>query len=228
MAQKKYPSFNTPKGSAVWPNLNAPDTKFKPEGEYTCKLAFDPNLPEVQAMIARFEQIRDEMFKQEIADADTPVKRKALEKYTLAPVFTEEVDKEGEETGRILINFKMKASGTTKQGKAWTRKPGIFDSKGVEIKNPPTIGGGSVLRVNCEFNAGPVPSAKMFYLSPKLVGVKLLELASYGAKTAKDMGFDEDESEGGYVADNSAPATFGGDSDETPDDEGGNGGSGDF
>jgi hypothetical protein len=229
MAQKKYPSFNTPKGAAVWPNLNAPDTKFKPEGEYTCKLAFDPNLPEVQKMIEHFEKVRDELFKHEIANADTPAKKKALEKYTVAPVFTEELDKEGDETGRILINFKMKASGTTKQGKAWTRKPGIFDSKGVEIKSPPTIGGGSILRVNCEFNAGPVPSAKTFYLSPKLVGVKLLELVTFGAKTAKDMGFDEDESEGGYVADNLAPATFGGedDADETAD-EGGNGGSGDF
>jgi hypothetical protein len=227
MAQKKFPSFNTPRGAAVWPNLNAPDTKFKPEGEYTCKLAFDPNLPEVQAMIAKFEKIRDELYAHEIANADTPVKKKALEKYTLAPVFAEEVDKEGEETGRITINFKMKASGTTKQGKAWTRKPGIFDSKGVEMKNVPTIGGGSILRVNCEFAGGPVPSAKMFYLSPKLVGVKLIELVTFGAKSAKEMGFDEDESEGGYVADNSEPSTFGDDESEG-NDEGGNGGSGDF
>jgi hypothetical protein len=227
MAQKKYPIFNTPKGVAVWPNLNAPDTKFKPEGEYTSKLAFDPNLPEVQAMISKFEAIRDELFKAEIANADTPAKRKALEKFNVAPVFTEELDKEGDETGRILINFKMKASGVSqKTNKPWSRKPTIFDSKGVEIKNPPTIGGGSTLRVACELGGGPVPSAKLFYLSPKLVGVKLLELVTFGSMSSKDMGFDEDE--GGYEADNSAPASF--DDNDTPADgaEEGNGGSGDF
>lgn len=229
MPRKKYPIYNTPKGVAVWPNLNAPDTKFKPEGEYTCKLAFDPNDPKVQAMIAHFEKVRDELYAAEIEDADTPKKKKELEKYQVAPVFTEELDKEGDETGRILINFKMKASGVAKKtNKPWSRRPAIFDSRGKEIKNPPQIGGGSTLRVACEFNGGPVPSAKMFYLSPKLVGAKLIELVQFGSLSSSDMGFDEDED--GYVADDSAPSGF--DEDESGSDdsdaEGTDGGSGDF
>ena len=38
-----------------------------------------------------------------------------------------------------------------KTNKPWTRKPTIFDSKGVEIKNPPVIGGGSVLHEHLQF-----------------------------------------------------------------------------
>lgn len=225
MAQKKYPILNTPKGVAVWPNLSAPDTKFKPEGEYTCKLAFDPNLPEVQALISKLETIRDELFAEEVKNAETPVKKKQLEKYELAPVYADELDKDGEETGRITINFKMKASGVSKKtNKPWKRKPTIFDSKGKELKNPPVIGGGSVLRVACEMGGGPVPSAKKFYLSPKLVGVKLIELVTFGSVSSKDMGFDEDE--GGYEAeeaDNSVPF----DTEETEEQEE-SGGSADF
>ena len=72
---------------------------------------------------------------------------------------------------------------------------------------------------------GAVPSAKQFYLSPKLVGVKLIELVTYGAKSGKELGFDDDE--GGYEADNSAPRNFD-DNDDEPADEGTSGGSGDF
>lgn len=222
MAQKKYPILNTPKGVAVWPNLNAPDTKFKPEGEYTAKLAFDPNLPEVQKFVAKLEQVRDELFEEFKAE------KPANKKFDVAPVFTEELDQDGDETGRICINFKMKASGVSKKtNKPWSRKPTIFDSKGVEIKNPPQIGGGSVLRVACELGGGGVPSAKKFYLSPKLVGVKLLQLVTFGAVSAQDMGFADEED--GYEADNSAPANFD-DNDDTSGQDAGddNGGSGDF
>jgi len=204
---------------AVWPNLNAPDTKFKPEGEYTARLAFDPNLPEVQQLISTLEKVRDELFEEFKAE------KPAHKKFEAAPVFAEELDKEGEETGRITINFKMKASGVSKKNnKPWTRKPTIFDSKGKEIKNPPTIGGGSVLRVACELGGGGVPSAKKFYLSPKLVGVKLLELVSFGSVTAAGCGFGEDE--GGYEAED-APAPSFDDNDNTGDEDT-SGGSGDF
>ena len=51
MATKKRERFVSPKGTAVWPRLNEPDTKFKPEGEYTVSLAFDPNDKDFKALI---------------------------------------------------------------------------------------------------------------------------------------------------------------------------------
>lgn len=229
-APKKLPPLNTPRGVAVFPNLNTPDTKFKPEGEYAVKLAFDPNAAGVQEMIAELERRLEVEWNNHLETLDAP-KRKQFEKaYSKAPVFTEEVDKEGDETGRILINFKMKASGKNKKtGKEWTQKPTILDAKGVKMENAPDIYGGSTLRVGFETTAGPVPSSKLFYLSCRLMIVKVLDLVTKGGYSADAFGLGDEED--GYEADESevsapskskeAPASN--DNDGTDDD-----GDGDF
>lgn len=67
----------------------------------------------------------------------------------MAPVFTEETDENGDDTGRVLVKFKMKASGVGKRtGKKFTMRPDIFDARGKKIDNPPQIGGGSELKVS--------------------------------------------------------------------------------
>jgi hypothetical protein len=140
-------------------------------------------------------------------------------------VFAEELDKDGDETGRILINFKMKASGVTKTGKKWSQKPTIFDAKGKEMKNPPDIYGGSTLRVSFETIGGPVASAKTFYLSNRMLAVKLLALVARGGYSADSLGMGEEED--GYEAEdadlNAAPssASSNDEADETPADAGG-------
>lgn len=206
MANKKLPGLLTPRGTAVFPTLTVPDTKFKPEGEYAVKLAFDPTDGKVIELVAELERRRDVLFAEykeaEIAKAsNAKLKSKELEKWDVAPVFTEELDKDGDETGRILINFKMKASGVTKGGKKWSQKPTIFDAKGKEMKNPPDIYGGSILRISTESIPGPVASAKTFYLSSRLIAVKLLELVARGGYSADALGMGEEEE--GYEADDS-------------------------
>jgi hypothetical protein len=197
---KKLPPLHTPRGTAVYPQLSVPDTKFKPEGEYSARLAFDPNAQGVPELIAELEKRRDAAWDEHLATLDA-AKRKQFEKqYSKAPVFTEEVDKEGDETGRILINFKMKASGVNKKTeKKWTQKPTIIDARGVTMKNPPDIFGGSILRVGFETTCGPVPSSKLFYLSCRLVLVKVIELVSRGGYSADSFGLGDEEE--GYEAD---------------------------
>ncbi|WP_266156751.1 hypothetical protein [Dyella silvatica] len=199
---KKLPPLNTPRGVAVFPALNVPDTKFKPEGEYTARLAFDPNAADVQALVTELERRRDLAWDEHLQTLDAG-KRKQFEKvYSKAPVFTEEVDKEGDETGRITINFKMKASGTNKKtGKPWTQRPTILDARGAKMANPPDIFGGSVLRIGFETSDGPVPSAKKFYISCRLLAVKVLELVSRGGYSADALGLGDEEE--GYEADES-------------------------
>ncbi|SKB50263.1 hypothetical protein [Luteibacter sp. 22Crub2.1] len=205
MAFKKYAPLLTPPGTAVFPSLTVPDTKFKPEGEYAVKLSFDPTDERVSALVADLEKRRDELFEafkaEELDKAGDKRKLKAkeLEKWDVAPVFTEELDKDGEETGRILINLKMKASGVTKTGKKWSQKPTIFDAKGKKMDNPPDIYGGSTLRVSFETIGGPVQSAKTFYLSNRLLAVKLLQLVARGGYSADSLGMGEEED--GYEAD---------------------------
>ena len=187
---KKLPPLNTPRGVAVYPALNTPDTKFKPEGEYAVRLAFVPDAPGVTELVDELKGRLDTLWDEHLTTLDA-AKRKQFEKqYSKAPVFTEEVDKEGDETGRILINFKMKASGKNKKtGKEWTQKPTILDAKGAKMDNPPDIFGGSVLRIGFETTAGPVPSSKLFYLSCRLLAVKVLELVSRGGYSADALVF---------------------------------------
>ena len=206
MANKKYSVLLTPRGTAVFPSLTVPDTKFKTEGEYSVKLSLDPNDDAVSALVAELEKRRDELFEafkaeelEKAGDAKRKLKSKELEKWDVAPVFTDELDKDGEETGRITINFKMKASGTTKAGKKWSQKPTIFDAKGKKMDNPPDIYGGSTLRVSFETIAGPVQSAKTFYLSNRMLAVKLLALVARGGYSADSLGMGEEED--GYEAD---------------------------
>jgi hypothetical protein len=200
MANKKLPPLNTPRGVAVFPALNTPDTKFKPEGEYSTRLAFDPTDEAVSRLVAELESRLDHYWNEHLNTLEG-AKRKQFEKmYSKAPVFTEEVDQEGDETGRILINFKMKASGTNKKtGKQWTQQPKILDARGQEMKNPPDIYGGSVLRIGFETTAGPVPSSKLFYLSCRLLAVKVLDLVSRGGYSADALGLGDEED--GYEAD---------------------------
>jgi len=206
---KKLPPLNTPRGVAVFPSLNAPDTKFKPEGEYAVRLAFDPNDADVQTLIAELERRQELGWQEALAELDAAGRKKFEKTYTKAPVFTEEVDKEGDETGRILINFKMKASGTSKKTqKKWEQKPTILDAKGVQMKNPPDIYGGSTLRIGFETTCGPVPSSKLFYISCRLMLVKIIDLVSRGGYSADAFGLGDEEE--GYEADDdatSAPTT---------------------
>lgn len=197
---KKLPPLNTPRGVAVFPSLNAPDTKFKPEGEYAVRLAFDPNDADVQQLVAELERRQELGWQEALSELDAAARKKFEKTYTKAPVFTEEVDKEGDETGRILINFKMKAGGTSKKTqKKWEQKPTILDAKGVQMKNPPDIYGGSILRIGFETTCGPVPSSKLFYISCRLMLVKVIDLVSRGGYSADAFGLGDEED--GYEAD---------------------------
>lgn len=225
---KKLPPMNTPRGVAVFPSLNAPDTKFKPEGEYAVRLAFDPNDADVQQLVAELERRQELGWQEALSELDAAARKKFEKTYTKAPVFTEEVDKEGDETGRILINFKMKASGTSKKTqKKWEQKPTILDAKGIQMKNPPDIYGGSILRIGFETTCGPVPSSKLFYISCRLMLVKVIDLVSRGGYSADAFGLGDEED--GYEADDdqaNTPARSG--KPDTPDDANGHDDDGDF
>lgn len=187
-AQKKRERWISPRGSAVFPRLNTPDTKFDEAGAYTARLAFDANDKAAKELIKKLETFQKESF--DVAVKENP----KLKKYKLAPVYTEETDEDGEETGRILINFKMTASGVSKKTKkAWKRKPTIIDAHKVTLTNPPNIGGGSVLRVGFEPAFSAVASSKLCYVSCRMEIVQIIELVEYGAANADDFGFEDEE-----------------------------------
>lgn len=199
MSNQKRTRIVSPAGIAVWPRLNEPDTKFKQEGEYTVGLAYDGDDKACNKLIADLEKLRDEEFAKWLSE--NPKKKKTAE---VAPVFTDEVDEEGDETGRKILKFKMRASGVSKKtGKHFTMKPDIFDAKGHKMPNPPKIGGGSELKVSFEVGGFFVESAKKFYLTLRMVAVQVIDLVEFGSRKAGDYGFGEEE---GYEADDEAQA----------------------
>lgn len=207
-------SFTTPRGIAVFPKLNEPDTKFDNDGVYSVTLAFDSDDEDASALIRRLESLRDEQFDAFISE--NPKKKKVAKP---APVATPELDDDGEETGRILLKFKMKASGTSrKTGKRWEMQPAIFAGK-QQLDDPPNIGGGSVLRVSFDTHGAFVESSKQFYLTLRLNAVQIIELRSFGQRSADDYGFDDEED--GYRPDDakadSAPFE---DADDSAEDDG--------
>lgn len=218
--KKNYPTVRTPKGVSIWPRLNTPDTKYKKEGKYEAKIAIDGSDPELEALREKVYALRDEKLAEVRAEITEKLTKqgkkgliaKTLEAITVADPFTVEEDGEtGEETGRVLMKASMTASGISqKTGKAWKRRPDIFTAAGKKLDNPPAIGGGSVMRLNCELFPYYAANDKSVGVSFRLNAVQLLTLVSYGERDASGYGF---EAEDGDDIDNAEDT--GGFSDET-------------
>jgi hypothetical protein len=178
MAYAKPPSFVTPAGIAQYPRLNAPDTKFNAEGVYSVKLEFSGD--EAQELSA----FLDAKLQESIAEAKKNNPTKKI-KEADAPY-------SWNDSGNLSVSFKMKASGVTKDGKPWNRKPALFDAKGKPLDPTIQVGGGSTLIINY------TPSA--FYtamigagLSMRLEAVQVLDLKAGGGASAENFGFKEQD-----------------------------------
>lgn len=171
-------SLITPKGPAVYPSLHAPDTKFDANGIYKVgiSLSQEEAAPIIEKLTELRDSFRDEAKKlskgKKVKDADLP--------YT-----------EDEETGRITINTKMKASGE-KDGRRWTQAPTLFDAKGKPLEAGLKVGGGSTIRI--AFDASPFWTALVgLGVTLRLKAVQVIELRSWGQKSAEGYGFGEEE-----------------------------------
>lgn len=210
----------TPKGVALWTSLNKPDVRYKAEGVYEVKLAFDGDDEAVQKLATKLEQLRDEKYDEIVAELTADGKAGLAKKITKVPVFEVEEDAEsGEETGRLIKKFKMTASGVSKKtGKNWSRSPDIFNAKGVQLKTAPNIGSGSAMKVSFDPYPYYSPKDKEVGLSARLEGVQILELVQYGARDASGYGFAEEDGYDDVPEDNTAGGDF---ADETGGDDDG-------
>lgn len=208
MAEKKNrnPRYVTDVGVAIYPYLTKPDTKFNADGEYKVKLRLKPD-----------STIRDAKGK-EVADVQSFIDDMMIKAVEKAKQENKGRIKEGEppytiddETGDLLVNFKLKAQVKPKDGEPFSQKPALFDAKGKPI-TPESIWGGSKIKVSFEV----VP----FYtkmagagVTLRLKAVQVLELVTGGSGgSAESYGFGEEE---GYEADDeAADAGFAGTAEE--------------
>lgn len=192
----------TPRGYAVWPKLDEPDTKFEAEGVYTVKLRLSAE--QAQPYVDLIDKLAADHLAKCQAEEKNPAKKKKL-KLTDDMPYRADLDKEGNETGEMILGFKMKASGVSKKtGKPWTRKPAVFDAKGKALTPVPKIGGGSTIKVSCIYEPWDNPKGEVG-VSARLEAVQLIELRSFGDRSASDHGFGEEE---GYEAEAPSSGEF--------------------
>lgn len=183
---KKSPKFTSPKGIAIFPWLNKPDTKFVPEGQYKITLRMSEEA--AQPMIDKLQP----MFDAVVAKAQKDPKRKG-KKIQTHDFYKRVFDDEGNETGEIDFNFKMKASGVKKDGSPWTMKPDLFDATGAKLDPNVRIFGGSKVRV--AYTVGEYDKAIGTGISLRLEGVQVIKLVE-GSRDASSYGFgDESDDE---------------------------------
>lgn len=230
--------FITPRSVLVFPRVNEPDTKFKPEGEYSSKVrvdrsAFDAVMVGRKPLIEALEAMRDELLEETKGKLKDKIKElKAAKKAGAAKKIEEqlasleavdvikvELDEEtGEETSNYLFNAKMKASGKSKKtGKEWKRKPPLFDAKGNKIAKPPAVWGGTEAKVAIEAFPYYAPNDGKVGIAFKLESLQILKLVSGSGQSASDYGFGEED---GYEADASSGSDddSGDDSSDSSDD----------
>jgi hypothetical protein len=151
----------TPAAPCVWPRIEAPDFKFTPDGLYSIGVLLDPKDSASKRLISQIEKVYAATC---AAIQSTLPKGKTFRKNDLPmkPYLT----KEGEDTGKVIISFKMKAKGKTRDGREFEKKPVIFDRYARPVTEDIGIGGGSVVKVSFV--------ARGFYVPAIGVGVTII------------------------------------------------------
>ena len=212
--KKKRPEkIITPKGVAIYPWLNKPDTKFKEEGEYRVKLAVTDD--DAVALTKKLKPMYDAAIK--AAKANPKNKNKKV-KVQDEP-WSAELDDDSNETGRILFSFKRKASGVSKKdGKPWSIKPDLFDAKGNKLAADAQVYGGSIIKVSFTAEAYDTPIGAG--LSLRLEGAQVIKLVESQGRTASAYGFSDesDDDDADTNADDDTDGDGGDDDTDSGDD----------
>ena len=189
MAKYDYPTITTPRGVLIYPHLTEADTKFvKPDGEYHTKFALQADSDEANALIETLEGILNDYIE---ANPDKLTAAK-LKKAARADLYEEEVDDEGEETGRIIFKFKLKAKVKTKT-KEWDQQPRLFDGNLTPVPEGVNPWTGSEGKISSEVFPYYMETSKTFGLSLRCNAVQLLKLVQGQGKDAKSFGFDSED-----------------------------------
>lgn len=187
MANSKNPRFTSPAGTAVYPYLNQPDTKFDAAGVYKTKLSMP--IADAESLMAQLE----DLHKQALADAKKANSGKRIKEAEL-PFLVNEED------GTVAFSLKLKAKVTPKNGKPFEQVVALFDAKGAPLSRSVKIGGGSTIK--CAFEAVPFFAAQVGAgITLRLLAVQVLDLKTFGGASADAFGFGvEDGFDGSSVS----------------------------
>jgi len=208
--KKKKLTFITPRGVAVYPRLQRPDTRYHELGVYKA----DIRIP-VEEAKPLLKELGD-IYRSHLGQ---PHPKLAPSKDKEAMWFYEQ-DEDGDFLKDHVI-LKIRARNIkTKTGEVWDRKPKLFDAKGRPIKANLNIGGGTVMKVSFEVDCYTSKKASGVRLIP--VAVQIIDLVTFEAGgSAEDYGFAEED---GFVVgedddDNDSPFVEDGDNNNNNDAE---------
>jgi hypothetical protein len=184
----------TPIGAGVWPHLHSPDTKFDKDGVYRVQLAYDADSAEAASLVKQIDAWVEVAIttenEQRVKDGKKPLIGKQIKRADLP--YKMELNDEGEETGRMLFNFKLKAKGKTREGEVFERRVALYLKGGAPLPKDKKIGGGSQLQVSYEpnpFYTGGLGAG----VSLRMEAVMVHELVEWAQRDASGYGFDMDD-----------------------------------
>ena len=184
MAEKRvYTQGVTPKGQLVYPHIYTPEEYEGKDVGYSVQITLGQK--ETDAFIAQIDA--------ELEKAKSTIKLKPGQKWSSDPFLGYKEDKDG----NIVFKFKTTSSFQTRTGEIVSRKIPVFDAHGKPIKEPLSIGNGTVAKI--AYTLIPYWMSKAVNgIKLRLEAVQIIDLVEYGERKADSYGFGSEE---GFDAD---------------------------
>jgi hypothetical protein len=126
--KRKSVKATSPKGSIMWFKLVKPDAKFK---KYTVDLIVEDS-PEIRKIINTMDTLIEETLKEEMAKATEKkdFKRKAKLARSKNSSLEEQLDAQGQPTGKFVMKFRLASSGKKKDDSVYQiAPPALFNAQ---------------------------------------------------------------------------------------------------
>lgn len=181
--QQKKEIFLSPIGIARYVHLNKPDAFRDSKPKYKTQLLLDG------AERDHFKGVIDKLIDDAYAELTADMPKAKQNKIGKAYPYEEELDGDGNETGRIAFRFSMNAEIVVK-GETVVRKPVLIDSKRLYCPNV-QVWSGSEIRVAYTMRSYLNDATQKVGVTLDLLKVQIIKLAS--ASSRPDNTFDEIE-----------------------------------
>lgn len=173
----------TPVGKAYYPRIDTPDTKFNPDGVYSCKLHVSEG--DYNSFELKIKDTVEQAYKDECS-------KRGVQQLKKAPTSPLKVTADGD----FEIYAKQVAKKDTRKG-LLTFSVSVFDAKGNKLSETPKIGSGSTLKMGVEIFPY-YTDLNGFGYSLRLKAVQIIDLVEYNAGDASSFGFSSEE---GFTSD---------------------------
>ena len=173
----------TPIGTALYPRLTTPDTKFNDDGVYSCKLILDKE---------GYDQVMGQITPWFEGEHQRLVKESGKKNLDISNKLPIKVNDDGD----YELTAKQVSKKETKKG-LLTFAVSLIDSKGNKINDAPNIGSGSRIKLCVEPYAYFSPLLGVGY-TLRLKAAQIIELKEYDSGGGGGFGFGSED--GGFVS----------------------------